>query len=224
MKVFVQESPHKRVVSIDTGDREFRVTLGHSEDTPAAQLKRASQTLLCSARADLERANLYDRAARVLEGADAAKEPGAEELNGLINTCRDALDAMQEQLHQLQGLVDDKDGSVQEAIDKGDQALSSTTPNAIGLMLARLTAQAVDAPAQARDATRTEQQIVEETEKLAGMLMSWAHQREPAKEGGGYTFRHAEDTRGRSCWNMACQIQELLTQTDPENAVAETEG
>lgn len=75
------------------------------------------------------------------------------------------------------------------------------------------------AQADAKPAARTAQEIVDQTEELAGALMLWAHRRE-AKDGYG-SYRDAEDPRGKSCWQMACKAQEILTATDPENAVSE---
>ena len=66
---------------------------------------------------------------------------------------------------------------------------------------------------------RTDQQIVDQTEELAGFLMRAFHRREKADPLS--TFRGTQDIRAQHCWQTACQIQEMLTATDPENAVAE---
>lgn len=230
MKVSIQHTQRNRVVTIEEQGRAIGFSLAQGDATPADQLKKAAQTLVSTARDELARANVYERAAAVLGGADAPEEPAVATLRDLIANCRDALDAMHHQLHQLQGLVDDDDGEVQSAIDKGDQALALMAPCAIELMLTRSPEQAAGAADVAADVAadsgpvRSEQQIVDETEKLAAMLMSWAHMRETSSDGGGYTYRDATDPRGKSCWLMACQIQEFLTQTDPENAVAEIDG
>jgi hypothetical protein len=76
-----------------------------------------------------------------------------------------------------------------------------------------------EAQAEAKPAHRTAREIVDQTEELAGSLMRWAHRREPSSAYG--TYRDAEDPRGKSCWEMACKAQEILTATDPENAVSE---
>jgi hypothetical protein len=70
-------------------------------------------------------------------------------------------------------------------------------------------------------AGRTEQQIVDQTEELAEWLMSWAFNR---KNEGAAPMRDAEHPIARRCWLAACSIQEMLTNTDPENAVAELEA
>lgn len=48
------------------------------------------------------------------------------------------------------------------------------------------------------------------------------HQREKADSLS--TFRDSLDIRARHCWLLACQIQEMLTDTDPENAASELEN
>lgn len=68
---------------------------------------------------------------------------------------------------------------------------------------------------------RSEQQIVDQTEALADMLMKAFHRREKADPLS--TYRGTQDTRARQCWLMACEIQEMLTDTDPENAAAEVD-
>jgi len=68
---------------------------------------------------------------------------------------------------------------------------------------------------------RTEQQIVDQTEALADMLMKAFHRREKADPLS--TYRGTQDTRARHCWLIACEIQEMLTDTDPENAAAEVD-
>lgn len=66
---------------------------------------------------------------------------------------------------------------------------------------------------------RTDFEIVIQTERLARLLMMEFHGREPVLPGN--LCRGAKDPRARECWNAACAIQELLTDTDPENAIAE---
>jgi len=66
---------------------------------------------------------------------------------------------------------------------------------------------------------RTDREIVDQTDELAGFLMRAFHRREKADPLS--TFRGTQDTRAQHCWQIACQIQEMLTATDPENAVAE---
>lgn len=73
---------------------------------------------------------------------------------------------------------------------------------------------------QAERQPRTDAQIVAQTEELAAELDRW-------RWGGvfeGITYRNNNATRARHCWEMACKAQEILTNTDPENAVAEVDG
>lgn len=67
---------------------------------------------------------------------------------------------------------------------------------------------------------RTDTQIVEQTEELARLLMLEVYSREAPAD---TLFRNADDPRGRHVWKLACQAQEILTATDPENAVAEVD-
>ena len=73
---------------------------------------------------------------------------------------------------------------------------------------------------QAERQLRTDAQIVAQTEELAAELDRW-------RWGGVFedvTYRSNNATRARHCWEMACKAQEILTDTDPENAVAEVDG
>lgn len=99
---------------------------------------------------------------------------------------------------------------------KGDDERITCTPEQAALAILDVTGLDVE---WAKPAARTAQEIVDQTEELAGALMLWAHRRE-AKDGYG-SYRDAEDPRGKSCWQMACKAQEILTATDPENAVSE---
>ncbi len=67
---------------------------------------------------------------------------------------------------------------------------------------------------------RTDQEIVDETEALAKWLMAWSFNHHPATNA---PIRQSEHPFAKSCWAAACHIQEMLTATDPENAVAEME-
>lgn len=72
---------------------------------------------------------------------------------------------------------------------------------------------------QAREPVgRTDQEIVEETEALAKWLMAWSFNHRPTTKA---PIRQSEHPFAKSCWAAACHIQEMLTATDPENAVAE---
>lgn len=66
---------------------------------------------------------------------------------------------------------------------------------------------------------RSEQEIVDQTEKLAELFMTLFQQR--VKEDSSTTMRGSSDMRAQHCWTVACRVQEMLTQTDPENAAAE---
>jgi hypothetical protein len=66
---------------------------------------------------------------------------------------------------------------------------------------------------------RTAEQIVAQTEELAAALNTW-------RWGGRLesgTYRTTPNPKAQWCWQMACKAQELLTATDPENAVSELE-
>lgn len=65
-------------------------------------------------------------------------------------------------------------------------------------------------------ASRTDQQIVNQTEDLAAWLMSWHRGQEP--ESPGFKFRDTKNTKAQGCWDAACHIQEMLTATDANNA------
>jgi hypothetical protein len=72
---------------------------------------------------------------------------------------------------------------------------------------------------QAREPVgRTDQEIVDETEALAKWLMAWSFNHHPTTKA---PIRQSEHPFAKSCWAAACHIQEMLTATDPENAVAE---
>ena len=67
---------------------------------------------------------------------------------------------------------------------------------------------------------RTDQDIVDRTEALAAALNDW---RWGGKLESG-TYRDSGNVKAQWCWQMACRAQEILTDTDPENAVAELDG
>lgn len=75
--------------------------------------------------------------------------------------------------------------------------------------------------AEASKLGRTEQQIVDQTEAVAALLAGRFH---GSLLFAGSYYRHATNPRAQQCWQVACQIQELLTATDVENAVAEIDG
>lgn len=84
----------------------------------------------------------------------------------------------------------------------------------MGVRVVRLAAKSA-APA----ATRSDAQIVEQTERIAGMVASAFH---GSKLTTG-AYREASNPKAQKCWSVACSIQEALTNTDPMNAVAELE-
>lgn len=69
---------------------------------------------------------------------------------------------------------------------------------------------------------RTDQQIVEQTNEIARIIYAFMGYNVPQ----GTEFhtetinRHPQE---RQCWQAACEIQRLMTQTDPEDALAELE-
>jgi len=65
---------------------------------------------------------------------------------------------------------------------------------------------------------RTDQQIVDQTEELAVWLLSWCFNYQPETD---TPMRRSTHPFAERCWAAACHIQEMLTATDPENAVAE---
>ena len=67
---------------------------------------------------------------------------------------------------------------------------------------------------------RTDQEIVDQTEELAALLCS----RFMGSRLDGVNFRDSMHPQLQQCWEVACEIQEMLTATDPENAVAELDG
>ena len=66
-------------------------------------------------------------------------------------------------------------------------------------------------------AYRTDEQIVEQTEALAKFLLSWGFNHQPETT---TPMRESSHPFAERCWAAACHIQEMLTDTDPENAVA----
>lgn len=65
---------------------------------------------------------------------------------------------------------------------------------------------------------RTDQEIVDQTELLSVWLLDWRHGHEPE---GDSPMRHSKHPFAKQCWQAACHIQEMLTDTDPLNAIAE---
>jgi hypothetical protein len=64
---------------------------------------------------------------------------------------------------------------------------------------------------------RSEQKIVDQTNELAGKLCQLLGYETPPK----YKFYKSRNPRGQLAWRMACVAQEHLTNTEPDNALAE---
>lgn len=69
---------------------------------------------------------------------------------------------------------------------------------------------------------RTDREIVDQTVELANRLLAWKHNLVP--ESGAAPIWDSPNPLAQECWQMACEMQETLTQTDVENALAEIEG
>ncbi len=69
---------------------------------------------------------------------------------------------------------------------------------------------------------RTEAEIVKQTEELAKYLLRWKWGLEP--ESPEAELRNSGNLKAQVCWNAACEIQELITDTDVENAVSELDA
>lgn len=67
---------------------------------------------------------------------------------------------------------------------------------------------------------RSAQEIVEQTEALALLLMKNVYQLEVTP---GTSMRDHENPRAQHCWRLACLAQQELTATDPEDALSELE-
>ena len=68
---------------------------------------------------------------------------------------------------------------------------------------------------------RTDTEIVEQTEELAAFLLSWAFNHEPGANAPA--MRDSAHPFAQRAWSAACHIQDMLTQTDVQNALAEME-
>lgn len=66
---------------------------------------------------------------------------------------------------------------------------------------------------------RSAKQIVDQTEELAAELARTFYGREVAVD--GFKFHLSADPRAQVCWRMACDAQQRLTNTDPEDALSE---
>jgi hypothetical protein len=67
---------------------------------------------------------------------------------------------------------------------------------------------------------RTDQEVVDQTNELARILYATKGHAVPV----GYQFENATHPDEEAAWYGACEAQRLLTDTDPENALAELEG
>ncbi|MDF8362048.1 MULTISPECIES: hypothetical protein [Achromobacter] len=66
---------------------------------------------------------------------------------------------------------------------------------------------------------RSAKQIVDQTEELAAELARTFYGREVAVD--GFKFHLSADPRAQVCWRAACEAQQRLTNTDPEDALSE---
>lgn len=64
---------------------------------------------------------------------------------------------------------------------------------------------------------RTDQQIVDETNTLALWLLNEVYGYEVPE---GHKFYEADDPRSKTAWQKACRIQEIMTKTDPNDALS----
>ncbi|MEN5275795.1 hypothetical protein ABE527_02480 [Brucella sp. TWI432] len=64
---------------------------------------------------------------------------------------------------------------------------------------------------------RTDQQIVDETNELARLCLR--HIGTGYEVAEGHLFYEADDPRSKTAWNMACEIQQMMTKTDPNDAI-----
>jgi hypothetical protein len=78
-----------------------------------------------------------------------------------------------------------------------------------------LLSQPAAAPA-ARPAYRSDEEIVKRTEEAAHFLASWRWGLEP--ERSDQTMRSSGNPKAQECWAAACRLQEIITDSDAENA------
>lgn len=65
---------------------------------------------------------------------------------------------------------------------------------------------------------RTDEEIVEQTNALARLALTYIGTGNEVPE--GHKFYDEPDPRSQKAWQFACEVQELLTATDPNDAVA----
>lgn len=70
--------------------------------------------------------------------------------------------------------------------------------------------------------SRTDAEVVAQTEELAKMLLSWRWGTVP--DDPNVQLRHTANPKGQQSWQAACEIQDLLSGTDVHSAVAEVDG
>lgn len=78
------------------------------------------------------------------------------------------------------------------------------------------------AQADALDVGRSDAEIASQTEELARYLLSWRWGQEP--EQPDTQMRSSKNPRAQKSWQAACEIQELITATDAENAAVEVDA
>jgi hypothetical protein len=112
-----------------------------------------------------------------------------------LNAAREALINHAENHREVDRALDKIDAAKRQLADQ--QALATPVQEPIG---------------------RTDRQIVDQTEELAVWLLSWLFNHQPETD---TPMRESTHPFAERCWAAACHIQEMLTATDPENAVAE---
>jgi hypothetical protein len=73
-------------------------------------------------------------------------------------------------------------------------------------------------------ADRTEDQIVKQTNDLARICLRYIGTGYEVPAGFKFFDAPASNYRARKAWSMACEIQEFMTGTDPNDAVANLDG
>lgn len=120
------------------------------------------------------------------------------------------------EMHTRNGIIEDTE--VQAAVESDTDLVAHLRAAALPWDQRHKPA---EQPEQQEPVGRTDQQIVDQTEELAVWLLSWCFNHQPETS---TPMRESTHPFAQRCWAAACHIQEMLTATDPENAVAELEG
>ncbi|WOI47010.1 hypothetical protein [Acidovorax sp. BLS4] len=115
--------------------------------------------------------------------------------------------------------------ALERAIAQARAALAGEIPVSAGVLIL-VPADALQALVAAHgdlggDVGRTDDEIVDQTEQVAQRLMAWFFRQHVAP---GTSLRHSENPRARSCWDMAVELQDLLTQSDAQSAADVVDG